>query len=67
MKIFKNLSFDDKLELGFIILLFIIGIIMVIAWWDDIFNVGQIKSCYVLAALIFSVVINLQLLPIDHQ
>lgn len=38
MKIFKNLSLEDKLELGFIILLFVIGIVIAIAWWDDIFN-----------------------------
>ncbi|WP_283255673.1 hypothetical protein [Elizabethkingia miricola] len=38
MKIFKNLSLEDKLELGFIILLFVIGIVILIAWWDDIFN-----------------------------
>lgn len=38
MKIFKNMTWDEKMELGFIILLFVIGIIITIAWWDDIFN-----------------------------
>ncbi|STC97748.1 Uncharacterised protein [Elizabethkingia anophelis] len=32
------MSWDEKLELAFIILLFIIGIVIAIAWWDDIFN-----------------------------
>lgn len=38
MKIFKNLSLEDKMELGFVILLCVIGIIMLVAWWDDIFK-----------------------------
>lgn len=38
MKIFKNMDWMEKLELAFIILLFVIGIVIAIAWWDDIFN-----------------------------